>query len=72
MGLAEDMRHNDHPWFTADVLFAIALFATVSALACKLLFGRSVVTVLIGLAIAVAAVLAFMTIAGRTRATFIK
>jgi hypothetical protein len=61
------MHYFDHRWFTFGILIAIALFATVSALANRILFARHFATVLVGPVIAAVAVIAFMTVAGRPR-----
>ena len=58
-------RYNS--WFTVGILFAIALAATVSALALQELFGRSLSWVLVGPLIAVAAVLIYLLFFNRRR-----
>ena len=56
------MRYFDHLWFTLGVLIAIALFATVIALASQTIFGRNFATVFVGPAITIVSIIAFMRV----------
>jgi hypothetical protein len=58
------MQNFEYPRFTLSVLIAIALFAAVSALTGKTVFGRSLATVLVGPTIAIAGVFAFLWVKG--------
>jgi hypothetical protein len=59
------MHFFQNPWFTLGVLVAIALFATVCALIVETAFGQTLITLLVGPALAVFGVITFYFWDGR-------